>query len=99
MDAAQIGISAAKVDGAARKYIQKHGYAENFGHATGHGVGLQIHELPLISASSQAVLAEGMAFTIEPGIYVEGLGGVRIEDTCVAGIGSLFTFPKSLIVL
>ena len=99
LDTAEIGISAAKVDSAARRFIQKKGYAENFGHATGHGVGLQIHELPLISAASKAVIAEGNVFTIEPGIYVEGLGGVRIEDTCVAGIGSLYTFPKDLIVL
>lgn len=98
-ECAQIGVRADRIDAAARDVIRRHGYAENFGHGTGHGVGLAIHELPVINASSDTVIAEGMVYTIEPGIYVEGLGGVRIEDTCIAGEGSLYTFPRDLVVL
>ena len=98
-NAAEVGVTARQVDEIARTIIRDAGYARYFGHGTGHGVGLQIHELPIINQSSDAILVDGMAFTIEPGIYVEGLGGVRIEDTCVAGIGSLFSFPKTLIEL
>lgn len=99
VNTSELGIAARLIDEAARIPIREAGYAENFGHGTGHGVGLQIHELPMINKSSNARIAEGMVFTIEPGIYVEGLGGVRIEDTCVAGEGSLFSFPKTLIEL
>lgn len=95
--AAVVGTSARAVDAAARDVITDAGYGEFFGHGTGHGVGLQIHELPLINSSSDAIISEGMVFTIEPGIYIAGLGGARIEDTYAAGIGSLFQFPKMLI--
>lgn len=98
-NAARIGTPARTVDAVARDIITAAGYGPYFGHSTGHGVGLQIHELPMISENSEAVISEGMAFTIEPGIYIEGLGGVRIEDTVAAGIGSLFRFPKKLIEL
>jgi Xaa-Pro aminopeptidase len=57
------------------------GLAENFGHGLGHGVGLAIHERPLIAAAAIGTLEEGMAVTIEPGVYLPGRGGVRIEDT------------------
>ena len=77
------GTPTSKVDAAARTIIANAGYGEFFGHATGHGVGLQIHEEPRLSAVSQQILQAGMVVTNEPGIYVPGLGGVRIEDLVV----------------
>lgn len=74
------GIESKKVDNSARYVIKKAGYGEFFGHGTGHGVGLQVHELPNISRNGKGTIKENMVFTIEPGIYVPGLGGVRIED-------------------
>lgn len=74
------GIKAADIDSSARKYIVDKGYGDYFSHGTGHGVGLQIHELPTISERSEEVLEEGMVFTVEPGIYLPEQGGVRIED-------------------
>ncbi len=67
----------------AQSVIEAAGYGENFGHGLGHGIGLQVHEAPRISASSSDVLEEGMVFSIEPGIYLSGWGGVRIEDLAV----------------
>ena len=67
----------------AHNVIAETGYGENFGHGLGHGVGLQIHESPRLARTSKDVLADGMVFTIEPGIYVSGWGGVRIEDMVV----------------
>jgi Xaa-Pro aminopeptidase len=67
----------------AHNVIAETGYGENFGHGLGHGVGLQVHEAPHLARASQDVLADGMVFTIEPGIYVSGWGGVRIEDMVV----------------
>ncbi len=74
------GVKASDVDNAAREIINNAGYGDNFGHGTGHGVGLEIHEKPVISSSSDAVLDDGMVITIEPGIYIPDWGGVRIED-------------------
>ncbi len=74
------GVKASDVDGAARAVITEAGYGDCFGHGTGHGVGLEVHESPSISPKSGERLAPGMVFTIEPGIYVENFGGVRIED-------------------
>jgi Xaa-Pro aminopeptidase len=74
------GVRASVVDGAARSYIRRAGYGKYFGHGTGHGVGLDIHEDPVISPMSKDIITEGMVFTIEPGIYMPGWGGVRIED-------------------
>lgn len=75
------GISCRDLDAVARDHIAAQGYGDYFGHGLGHGVGLDIHEKPVISPRSDAVVAEGMVFTIEPGIYLPGRCGVRIEDT------------------
>ncbi|MFC1906761.1 aminopeptidase P family protein [Chloroflexota bacterium] len=74
------GVTGEKVDAAARKYIEDAGYGEAFGHVLGHGVGLAAHELPHIAPNSSEPLIDGMIFTVEPGIYLAGWGGVRIED-------------------
>jgi len=75
------GISFKKIDLAARNHIEKKGFGKYFNHGTGHGVGLCVHESPVVSFRSQDVVEPGMVFTIEPGIYLPGWGGVRIEDT------------------
>lgn len=77
------GVMAREVDSAARDYITKAGYGKYFIHRTGHGLGLEVHEEPYISATSGTVLEDGMTFTIEPGIYLPGIGGVRIEDDVI----------------
>lgn len=74
------GVSAKEIDRAARDLITKNGYGEQFLHRTGHGLGLSVHEEPYITSVNDLILEEGMTFTIEPGIYLEGIGGVRIED-------------------
>ena len=85
--AVQAGVRACDVDFAARDFIAKQGYGEAFFHSTGHGVGLDIHELPLISPRDETVLQEGMVFSVEPGIYLAGEFGVRIEDVVVVTAG------------
>ena len=67
----------------AAKVIEEAGYKDQFGHGLGHGVGLEVHETPYLGESSDDTLEEGMVFTIEPGIYLPGEGGVRIEDVVV----------------
>lgn len=74
------GVKAMEIDRAARDVITEAGYGEYFLHRTGHGLGLSVHEEPYITSVNELVLEEGMTFTIEPGIYLEGIGGVRIED-------------------
>ncbi|MGO9953834.1 MAG: M24 family metallopeptidase [Dissulfurispiraceae bacterium] len=74
------GVKSSDVDAAARKFINDAGYGDYFGHGTGHGIGLDVHEDPRISWMRREPLSSGMVFSIEPGIYVPGLGGVRIED-------------------
>ena len=76
----QVGKKLSEIDKAAREIIEKAGYGPNFGHGTGHGVGLEVHEDPKVSEESDTVIQPGMVFTIEPGIYLDKLGGVRIED-------------------
>ena len=78
--AAKPGITAGELDAAAREVIADAGYGEYFTHRLGHGIGLSGHEQPFIIAGSDVVLREGMAFSIEPGIYVPGKWGMRIED-------------------
>jgi Xaa-Pro aminopeptidase len=74
------GIPIGEVDGAAREHIRNQGYGEYFGHGTGHGIGLAVHEDPLVNSENKGLVQEGMVFTIEPGIYIPNWGGVRIED-------------------
>lgn len=83
--ALRVGTSASEVDAAAREYITERGFGKYFTHNTGHGVGLEIHELPNFSAASEDILRENMVVTVEPGIYIEKWGGVRIEDMVVVG--------------
>ena len=78
--AAKPGVSVAEVDQAARQVLGEAGFGEQFSHSLGHGVGLEVHELPAVSARSAYVLEPGNVFTIEPGIYFEGWGGLRLED-------------------
>jgi Xaa-Pro aminopeptidase len=80
IDAVRPGVQAREVDAAGRRVIESAGLGKHFGHAIGHGVGLEVHELPVISARSGAKLLPGMVLTIEPGVYLEGCCGVRIED-------------------
>ena len=96
------GISCKDLDEVARAYIRDKGYGDYFGHGLGHGIGLDIHEMPALSPRSTAVLEEGMAITIEPGIYIPGFGGVRIEDTVVVtsdGCHVITSADKQLLVL
>ncbi len=74
------GVSVGEVDGAARNALKTHGLARHFTHSTGHGVGLEIHEPPRIAAGQTEILRPGMVITVEPGVYIAGSGGVRIED-------------------
>lgn len=96
------GISCEAVDQATRKVIEDGGYGEFFSHRTGHGIGLDAHEAPFIVTGNAELLRPGMAFTIEPGIYVPDFGGVRIEDDMIVtetGVRSLSTFERSLMVV
>lgn len=81
--ALRTGADVRDVDAAARDHVKAAGYGEEFGHGLGHGVGLEIHETPTVSSLGAGTLAERMTVTVEPGIYLEGRGGVRIEDTLV----------------
>ncbi|BBX60954.1 X-Pro dipeptidase [Mycobacterium saskatchewanense] len=103
-EALRAGASLREVDAAARRLIADAGYADNFGHGLGHGVGLQIHEAPGIGATSAGTLLAGSVVTVEPGVYLPGRGGVRIEDTLAVGEETaapelLTRFPKELVVL
>ncbi|WP_028588980.1 M24 family metallopeptidase [Paenibacillus massiliensis] len=77
------GMTGREADALARDVITRHGYGEYFGHSTGHGLGMEVHESPRLSKLSDDVLKPGMVVTVEPGIYLPGLGGVRIEDDIV----------------
>jgi Xaa-Pro aminopeptidase len=93
------GLTGIEADALARDPIDEAGFGENFGHGLGHGVGLQVHEAPRLSTESTDTLEPGQAVTIEPGIYLEGLGGVRIEDLAIVregGADLLTSFPKEL---
>jgi Xaa-Pro aminopeptidase len=93
------GIAAKEVDDICRRIIAEAGWAERFEHGTGHGVGLDIHEAPTVSQLGTAILAPGFVVTVEPGVYVPGQGGVRVEDTLVVtedGARPLTRFTKDI---
>jgi Xaa-Pro aminopeptidase len=83
MEGIESGMDASRADRLARSVVEQVGYGDAFGHGLGHGVGLAVHEFPALGSSSSDSLADGMVFTIEPGIYLAGKGGVRIEDMVV----------------
>lgn len=102
LDKARSGITGEELDSIARSFIEKHGYGQFFGHSLGHGVGLEIHEFPNVSQRNKNLLPVGSVVTIEPGIYLEGKFGVRIEDFVVLdenGCENMTNFPKDLICL
>jgi Xaa-Pro aminopeptidase len=97
-----IGVKAKDIDYSARNVIKTSDYGKFFGHGTGHGVGLQVHESPRITWNKKEIIKENMVFTIEPGIYVPGLGGVRIEDMVVVkqdGCEVLTSLSKKLEII
>ena len=102
LDALKNGISGMALDAVARDYIASKGHGAHFGHGLGHGVGLEIHENPYARRDSKDMLLSGMTITVEPGIYVEGKCGVRIEDCCVVtddGYLNLASSTKELITI
>ena len=99
---AKRGGQAGDVDQAARKVIETSGFGKFFTHRTGHGLGLEVHEEPYIKPGNDFILEKGMTFTIEPGIYIPNLGGIRIEDDIYledSGATSLTTLSRKLIYL
>lgn len=102
LDAVKPGLTTGGLDSVARNFISAAGYGDNFGHSLGHGFGMEIHELPAVRKNGDVVLKKNMTITIEPGIYLPGKGGVRIEDMVLvtaSGGETLTKFTKDLIVL
>ena len=102
LDAVRPGVGGVDADDAARSVIEAAGFGGNFGHGLGHGVGLLVHEAPRLSTESNDTLAAGNVFSVEPGIYVEGAGGIRIEDLVVLrddGAEVLTGFTKELVTV
>ena len=102
IDAIAVGKKCSDIDGAARKIITDAGYGKNFGHGLGHSVGIEIHELPAFSPKSNDKVHSGNVITVEPGIYLDGKFGVRIEDLVAIGddgVRNLTHSPKELIIL
>lgn len=96
------GVTLASVDQAARNAIEKAGYGPYFLHRLGHGLGIDVHEYPSVHGNNSDLVQSGMIFTVEPGVYVAGLGGVRIEDDIFVtdnGVEVLTSYPKELITL
>jgi Xaa-Pro aminopeptidase len=102
IDAVRPGVTAGSVDRAARRVLRAHGVEKAFVHSTGHGLGLEIHEAPRLAKGVETPLEAGMTVTIEPGVYLEGFGGIRIEDTIVvtsSGCEVLTPTSKELLAL
>jgi len=102
IDSVKPGVKACEVDKVAREVITKHGYGDYFIHRTGHGVGIEIHEMPYISSNSDVVLEPGMIISVEPGIYLPNIGGVRIEDLVLVtkkGCKILNHYPKDFTIV
>lgn len=102
LDGIKPGMTGIEADAICRDHIKSKGYGEAFGHSTGHGIGLEVHEGPGLSFRSETVLEPNMTVTVEPGIYVPGLGGVRIEDDIIiteTGNERLTLATKELIIL
>jgi len=100
IDGIRAGRACSDIDALARDHIEAKGYGDNFGHGLGHGLGLEVHEGPRLSKKSEETLATGMVTTVEPGIYIPGWGGVRIEDDVVVrdgGFENLTGASKELI--
>ena len=100
--AVRAGMRGRDADALARDYIERHGFGAAFGHSTGHGIGLEIHEAPRLAKTAEAPLPPGAVVTIEPGIYLEGWGGVRIEDDVLVstdGAVVLTSFERGLLQL
>lgn len=102
LEAARSGVEAKETDAAARDVIEEAGFGQSFGHGVGHGVGIDVHEAPHVSATSTDTLVANNVVTIEPGIYLEGRGGIRIEDLVIITDGDpevLSSFPKELVTV
>ncbi|MGD1210773.1 MAG: aminopeptidase P family protein [Candidatus Acidiferrales bacterium] len=96
------GVKAGDVDRAARNVLRQLGLAQYFTHSTGHGLGLEVHEMPRLDKGEQTVLQDGMVVTVEPGVYLEGLGGIRVEDDVLVtaqGAVDLTTAPREFLEL
>ncbi len=96
------GVRIGDLDLKARGIIEKAGYGDYFPHRLGHGLGISVHEYPSMSSANDTLLKEGMVYTIEPGIYVPDVGGVRIEDDVFVtkdGAEALTQYPKELTIL
>jgi len=94
------GVKASDIDGIARNIAGKHGYRKYFPHRLGHGIGLQLHELPVLHPASGDILSPGMVHSVEPGIYIPGFGGIRVEDDILdleRGYEYLSEFDRTLI--
>jgi Xaa-Pro aminopeptidase len=101
-EAVHAGAAATAIDAVARDYISQEGYGEYFGHGLGHGLGLDIHERPFMNRICKDTLEKGCLITVEPGIYLPGDCGIRIEDTVLVHedcCENLFSAPKELICL
>ncbi len=93
------GMTCHEADSLAREYLAANGYEKEFGHSLGHGLGINVHEMPRVAKNSMQVLEENMVISVEPGVYIDGLGGVRIEDLVIVkkdGVVNLTSFNKNI---